>query len=69
MVESLTEEQITEFKGAFMPFNIERDDTCITEKDLATLMDSLGHKFTEDDLREHLGGSDAEFDIDIPCFL
>ena len=56
MADVFTEEQIAEFKEAFRPFD-EGGDGCYglitSTKNLVTLMDSLGHKVTEDDLGEH----------------
>ena len=49
MVDSLTPEQITEFKEAF--FSFENDEGRITIKDLVHLTDSLGQSFTEDQLQ------------------
>ena len=60
---SLTEEQIAEFKEAFIPFDKEGDGSINNPKDLVTLMDSLGHKVTEDDHQLYFSceGSVIEF--------
>lgn len=51
MADSLTEEQIAEFKEAFSLFDKDGDGT-ITTKELGTVMRSLGQNPTEAELQD-----------------
>ncbi|KAH9289653.1 hypothetical protein KI387_033770, partial [Taxus chinensis] len=58
-IESLTEEQIAEFREAFSLFD--RDgDGCITTKELATVIRSLGQNPTEAELKDMISEVDAD---------
>ncbi|KAL0214688.1 hypothetical protein P9112_006872 [Eukaryota sp. TZLM1-RC] len=70
MAESLTEDQINEFKEAFALFD--RDgDGCITTKELGTVMRSLGQNPSEAELADMINEVDADGNgtIDFPEFL
>merc|ERR1712224_782116 len=70
MEERLTEEQISEFKKAFLLFEKDGDGT-IAIKDLGMLMRSLGQNPTETKLRDMIDKAEAEGNgtIDFPGFL
>ncbi|XP_021566046.1 calmodulin-like [Carlito syrichta] len=58
MADQLTEEQIAEFKEAFLLFDKDGDYT-ITTKDLRTVMRSLGQNPTEAELQDMIKEVDA----------
>ena len=68
--DSLTEEQIAEFKEAFALFDKDGDGT-ITTKELGTVMRSLGQKPTTAELETMVREIDADGngEIDFPEFL
>ena len=68
--DSLTEEQIAEFKEAFSLFDKDGDGT-ITTKELGTVMRSLGQNPTEAELMDMIHEVDADGNgtIDFPEFL
>lgn len=68
--DSLTEEQIAEFKEAFSLFDKDGDGT-ITTKELGTVMRSLGQNPTEAELQDMINEVDADGNgtIDFPEFL
>ena len=70
MADSLTEEQIAEFKEAFSLFDKDGDGT-ITTKELGTVMRSLGKNPTEDELQSLVKQADADGNgtIDFPEFI
>jgi calmodulin len=59
MADQLTEEQIAEFKEAFVLFDKDGDGT-ITTKELATVMRSLGQNPTEAELQDMINEVDAD---------
>ncbi len=65
-----TEEQIAEFKEAFLLFDNNSDGT-ITTKELGTFMRSLGQNPTEAELQDLINEFDADGNvtIDFPEFL
>ena len=70
MADTLTEEQIAEFKEAFSLFDKDGDGT-ITTKELGTVMRSLGQNPTEAELQDMINEVDADGNgtIDFPEFL
>ena len=60
MVSQLSEEQVAEFREAFLPFAGDGDRP-FTTRDLGTLMRSLGQQVTEAELRDMI--ADDEEDI------
>lgn len=70
MSDQLTEEQIAEFKGAFSLFDKDSDGQ-ITDKELGTVMQSLGQNPTEAELQDMINEVDADGNglIDFPEFL
>jgi len=70
LADSLTEEQIAEFKEAFSLFDKDGDGT-ITTKELGTVMRSLGQNPTEAELQDMINEVDADGNgtIDFPEFL
>jgi len=70
MVDDLTEEQIAEFKEAFLLFDKDGDGT-ITTNELATVMRSLGQNPTESELQDMVNEVDTNQNgtIDFPEFL
>ncbi|KAH6558452.1 hypothetical protein KP509_1Z063000 [Ceratopteris richardii] len=70
MAETLTAEQIQEFKEAFDLFDKKRDG-CISSKDLGTVMRSLGQNPTEAELQDMTREADpsGKGTIDFNTFL
>eukprot|EP00753_Platysulcus_tardus_P018316 PLAT6820.3.p4 GENE.PLAT6820.3~~PLAT6820.3.p4 ORF type:complete len:151 (-),score=56.54 PLAT6820.3:177-629(-) len=70
MADSLSEEQIAEFKEAFSLFDKDGDGT-ITTNELGTVMRSLGQNPTEAELQDMINEVDADGNgtIDFPEFL
>ncbi|KAJ4460240.1 putative Calmodulin-related protein [Paratrimastix pyriformis] len=70
LTDSLTEEQIAEFKEAFSLFDKDGDGS-ITTKELGTVMRSLGQNPTEQELLDMINEVDADGNgtIDFPEFL
>merc|ERR1711893_267755 len=70
MADSLTEEQIAEFKEAFSLFDKDGDGT-ITTKELGTVMRSLGQNPSEDELQDMVNEVDIDGngEIDFEEFL
>lgn len=70
MADQLTEDQIAEFKEAFSLFDKDGDGT-ITNKELGTVMRSLGQNPTEAELQDMVNEVDADGNgtIDFPEFL
>nr|XP_034984512.1 calmodulin-like protein 3 [Zootoca vivipara] len=70
MAEHLSEEQIAEFKEAFLIFDKDGDGA-ITTKELGTVMRSLGQNPTEAELKEMIDKLDADGNgtVDFPEFL
>ena len=70
MADTLTDEQIAEFKEAFALFDKDGDGT-ITTKELGTIMRSLGQNPTEAELQDMINEVDAVTGgtIDFPEFL
>lgn len=70
MAERLTSEQIAEFKEAFSLFDKDGDGS-ITNKELGTVMRSLGQNPTEVELQDMINEVDADKNgtIDFPEFL
>ena len=70
MADTLTDEQIAEFKEAFALFDKDGDGT-ITTKELGTVMRSLGQNPTEAELQDMVNEVDADGNgtIDFPEFL
>ncbi|KAI0016713.1 hypothetical protein F4780DRAFT_664328 [Xylariomycetidae sp. FL0641] len=68
MADSLTEEQVSEFKEAFSLFD---GDGQITTKELGTVMRSLGQNPSESELQDMINEVDADNNgtIDFPEFL
>ncbi|OWF37202.1 Calmodulin [Mizuhopecten yessoensis] len=69
MVEHLTEEQINEFKEAFVVFDA--GDSAIPAKDCGTVMRSLGYNPTQSQLTEWVAAADRDGTglVDFPSFL
>jgi Ca2+-binding EF-hand superfamily protein len=59
MAHNLTEEQINEFKDAFTLFDKDNDGV-VTAKELATVLKSLGHNPTEQELGEMIASVDTD---------
>jgi len=55
----LTEEQVCEFKDAFTLFDKDNDGA-ITAKELATVLKSLGHNPTDQELSEMIASVDSD---------
>jgi len=70
MADSLSEEQIAEFKEAFSLFDRDGDGK-ITSKELGTVMRSLGQNPTEAELQDMINEVDTDGNgtIDFPEFL
>merc|ERR1712000_241224 len=70
MADSLTEEQVSEFKEAFSLFDKDGDGQ-ITTKELGTVMRSLGQNPTEAELKDMIDEVDTDQNgtIDFPEFL
>ncbi|CAH0044218.1 unnamed protein product [Clonostachys solani] len=70
MADSLTEEQVSEFKEAFSLFDKDGDGE-ITTKELGTVMRSLGQNPSESELQDMINEVDADNNgtIDFPEFL
>ncbi|KAG4266989.1 calmodulin [Fusarium proliferatum] len=70
MADSLTEEQVSEFKEAFSLFDKDGDGQ-ITTKELGTVMRSLGQNPSESELQDMINEVDADNNgtIDFPEFL
>ncbi|TPX15109.1 calmodulin [Thyridium curvatum] len=70
MADSLTEEQVSEFKEAFSLFDKDGDGQ-ITTKELGTVMRSLGQNPSESELQDMINEVDADSNgtIDFPEFL
>merc|ERR1712224_1128057 len=70
MADSLTEEQVSEFKEAFSLFDKDGDGQ-ITTKELGTVMRSLGQNPSESELQDMINEVDADGSgaIDFPEFL
>jgi calmodulin len=59
MASELTEEQINEFKDAFTLFDKDNDGV-VTAKELSTVLKSLGHNPTEQELGEMIASVDSD---------
>lgn len=59
MSDQLTEEQIAEYKEAFSLFDKDGDGT-ITSKELGTVMRSIGHNPSPEDLKNMMSEVDAD---------
>lgn len=59
MANNLTEEQINEFKDAFTLFDKDNDGV-VTAKELSTVLKSLGHSPTEQELGEMIASVDTD---------
>merc|ERR1712093_812979 len=70
MANNLTEEQINEFKDAFTLFDKDNDGV-VTAKELSTVLKSLGHSPTEQELGEMIASVDTDGNgqIDFSEFL
>ncbi|MCJ1253019.1 hypothetical protein MMC24_000826 [Lignoscripta atroalba] len=70
MADSLTEEQVSDFKEAFSLFDKDGDGQ-ITTKELGTVMRSLGQNPSESELQDMINEVDADNNgtIDFPEFL
>jgi calmodulin len=70
MAESLTDEQVAEFKEAFALFD-KNNDGEITSKELGTVMRSLGQNPSESELQDMINEVDTDNNgtIDFPEFL
>ncbi|KAK4077587.1 hypothetical protein Purlil1_12307 [Purpureocillium lilacinum] len=70
LADSLTEEQVSEFKEAFSLFDKDGDGQ-ITTKELGTVMRSLGQNPSESELQDMINEVDADNNgtIDFPEFL
>ncbi|GMI42971.1 hypothetical protein TrCOL_g3851 [Triparma columacea] len=70
LAESISEEQINEFKEVFTIFDRDGDGT-ITTSELGTVMRTLGQNVTEADLKEMIAEVDADNsgELDFPEFL
>jgi len=70
MADSLTEEQVSEYKEAFSLFDKDGDGQ-ITTKELGTVMRSLGQNPSESELQDMINEVDADNNgtIDFPEFL
>ncbi|MCJ1405472.1 hypothetical protein MMC11_008700 [Xylographa trunciseda] len=70
MADSLTEEQVSDFKEAFSLFD-KNGDGQITSKELGTVMRSLGQNPSESELQDMINEVDADNNgtIDFPEFL
>ncbi|WDK23319.1 calmodulin [Colletotrichum graminicola] len=69
MADSLTEEQVSEFKEAFSLFDKDGDGQ-ITTKELGTVMRSLGQNPSESELQDMINEVDADNNgtIDFPAY-
>ena len=67
----LTEEQITEFREAFLLFDSKDGDGTIATKDLGTVMRCLGQNPTESELKDMVNEVDPDDTgkLDFPTFL
>uniref|UniRef100_K1PYA6 Sulfhydryl light chain n=1 Tax=Magallana gigas TaxID=29159 RepID=K1PYA6_MAGGI len=66
--DSLSEEQISEFREAFSLFDKDGDGT-ITTKELGTVMRSLGQNPTETELQDMINEVDADGKSSLPSYL